>query len=182
MGSGSGRDGGEAGGGSGISARLPHPQQRCAVMPVFFFSQPSMTPKDTQEMNFKATPWDAHPGPDRGWGVGSCPSPLPACSSRTGGLEGLSWSGRSQGVQGGTFRTCWDRLGRPQFIEWMLEVRARPGRQLKAPLRAPGWPSLHPMFLGCSVPLPDPGSRLCSFSASVGSWPLMTSCLSLVLG
>lgn len=67
---------------------------------VFFLSLPSITPKDSQEMNFKATPWDSHPGPDWEWWGRSCPSPLPACSSRTGGLEGLSWSGHSQGVQG----------------------------------------------------------------------------------
>ena len=62
MGGGSGRDGGEAGGGSGISARLPHPQQHCAVMSVFFFSLPSITPKDTQEMNFKGSSHTRHVG------------------------------------------------------------------------------------------------------------------------
>lgn len=81
MGGGSGRDGGEARGGRGISARLPHPQQRCEVISLFFFSLPSITPEESQEMNFKATPWDAHPGLDWEWWGRSCPSPLPACSS-----------------------------------------------------------------------------------------------------
>lgn len=85
------------------------------------------------------------------------------------------------GGAGGYLQDLLGPAGRPQFIEWMLEARARPRMQLRAPLRAAGWASLHPVFLGCSIPLPDPRSRLCSFSASVGSWPLMTSWLSLVL-
>lgn len=49
--------------GGGFQQGPPHPQQRCAVISVFFLSLPSITPKDSQEMGFKATPWDAHPGP-----------------------------------------------------------------------------------------------------------------------
>lgn len=89
-----------------------------------------------------------HPGLGGGWG-GSCPSPLPACSSRTCSLEGLSWSGHSQGVQGAPSGLLGPAGVPAEFIERMLAV----------PSGLEGSPSAYCVALSpthCSWPLPSP--------------------------
>ena len=85
-------------------------------MSVFFFSLPSITPKDTQEMNLKATLWDAHPCsvPTQVWvGAGGGVLPQPPSSLFLQDLQpgGAQLVRTLSGGAEGNFRTSGARGG-----------------------------------------------------------------------
>lgn len=99
MGGGSGRDGGELRSGRGFQQEPPTLSSADAVISVFFLSLPSITPKDSQEMNFKATPWDAHRSQDWEW-WGEVLQPPSSLFLQDGGLEGSAGQDTLRGCRG----------------------------------------------------------------------------------